>query len=166
MPLHLAVLADEAVDGHREWFERLAAREDEREREAVPGVDERDDGQCRQARCRQGERDAPEGAERRAAVDQRRLLQLARDPVEVALHHPGAERDDPEREQEDQADAGVVEAVGRIHEVEGHELRDPRHEVRHHERQEERAVAGEAIAREGEPPSEVTTRARPTVPSP
>ena len=76
--------------------------------------------------------------EPRVAVDERRLLDVVRDLVEEALHHPDDEaRVDPGVD-EDQAEAGVEQPELRQREVEGNDEQDRRDDP-HEQRRDQRA---------------------------
>ena len=64
-----------------------------------PETDHREDGQ------RERQHDSPEDLRRRRAVDARRLVELLRDRVEVALHQPGV---DTHRAAEVDEDQGCI----------------------------------------------------------
>ena len=73
----------------------------------VPAENERQDEGRDHARQRDRKDDAEERAPGRAAVHQRRLLHLRRDCVKLVAHHPDDDRQDHERVDEDESDAGV-----------------------------------------------------------
>src|SRR5438093_1094468 len=89
------------LDGERD--EAWALKQDECEEELVPGRDEREqqgeDDARREQRCDH----ANEGLHACRTVDRRRLLEVARDPADVALQHPEDERQRPDQVDEAQS---------------------------------------------------------------
>ncbi len=103
----------------------LPSGQDQREEKLVPGGDEREDGRRDETGCDDGEDDAPKNLPYRAPVDERRLVEVARNRF-VELSH----QEDPERihaEREHDADKGIQQiqpekdSVDRDHD---HLLRD------------------------------------------
>src|SRR6185437_3518524 len=82
---------EHVVDGDRQGA-RLAAGEDDTENEVVPGEDEGEDRGDDDAGARQRQGDAAEGLPQRAAVDERRFLDVGRQGLEEADHDPGDDR--------------------------------------------------------------------------
>jgi hypothetical protein len=109
---------------------------------------EREDSGDRHAGAADREDDAPDRAEAAAAVHPRRLLELARNRLEVAHHLPRAERDREPRIDDDQGPPRVEEPEPTDHSGERDEQDDPRHEIRGEDRDADVLGAGQSHARE------------------
>src|SRR6266540_2473720 len=77
-------------DGQRP---NVRARQEEREQELVPREDEREQGARHHPRQGQPQRDPGERLPAARPVDERRLLEIARQVIEETLHEPDDERD-------------------------------------------------------------------------
>ena len=107
-PLEALVGREEREQLHRDGV-LVAAQENDREQELGPEEDERQKADGHEAGDDQGQRDAPHRPEPRATIDAGRLLDIARDLVEEALHHPDDERDAEHRVDQDHPLVGVDE---------------------------------------------------------
>ena len=85
----------------------VAAGQDQGEEELVPGEDEGEHGGGEEAAARHRQDHAPEDAPAGAAVDQGRFLELERDVLDVAAHHPDHVGQVEGGVEDDQADEGV-----------------------------------------------------------
>ena len=95
-----------------------------------------------------GMHDLPEQPRQRAAVDDRRLLDLHRDLVEEALEQPDGHREGHHQVDQDQALVGVHDLqVAQRHE-ERDDDDDAREELREQHRPQQRVAAGDPVARE------------------
>ena len=125
------------------------------EQHLAPGGHEGVDGDRDDARHRGRHDDAEQRAERAAAVDLRRLVQVARDRVEVADQHPDRERQREGEVGEDQPAARAVERdPGGVADVdEDQEQRQQEEDAGEHlrgqHRDREDALAAEAVAADG-----------------
>ncbi len=139
--------ADEVEHVHGHGLYGLAAQQDGEE-ELVPGVEEDEDHGHGDAAARLRQDDVPQGLEAVGAVEEGRLLHLARDVLEVGHHEPDRERQ-REREVDDhEAAVGVDPADA----VEQQEVGDHEPDRRQHLRREgveaERLLALEPEPRE------------------
>src|SRR4051812_532013 len=134
---HDSLDADEPRQEQRQGRQARALEEDEGQEELVPRRDEgeerRDDDAGREQRRDHGAEDG----EAARAVDHRRLLDVARDPADVALQHPEDERQRPDDVDEDEA--GV--RVGQVQLPEQQEERDDDQDQREHLAEQDPAEA-------------------------
>ena len=123
-----ALRAGLARDHDRQGL-RVEAGQQRSEEIFVPAQDERQDERRDHARQRDRQDDAEEGAPDRAAVDQRRLLHLGRDCVELVAHDPDDDRQHHQRVDQDQADPRVEQRQLLVEDEERHR--------QHHRRQDQ-----------------------------
>ena len=107
----------------------LGARQHEREQEIVPGEDEGEDGGGEEARARHREDDLPDHLPARAAVDQRAFLELERDVLDVAAHHPDDIGQAEGRVEDDEAVIGVDPAEIDVEQEDREDDGDRRHQA-------------------------------------
>ena len=87
---------DELRDPERQRRQVGALDHDEGEEELVPGGDEREQRGHHDSRREEGSDDPVQDLEPAGAVDGRRLLQITRDSLDVAVEHPQHERERPD----------------------------------------------------------------------
>src|SRR5205814_8170542 len=123
-PLDL-VSADEVGERDRQR-PHLRAREEEGEQELVPREDEGEQRARDDSRDREPQRDARERTPARGAVDESRLLEVAREVVEETLYEPDDERHVERQVGDDQRPARVEHLVLAEEQEERHGGRDRR----------------------------------------
>src|ERR1700722_3401535 len=100
-------LAKEAGDHDRDRLGLRRRGEDQREQELVPAREKAEDDRGHDARAHDRDEHARHHTKPRASVDQRRTVEAHWHALEIAAHHPRAERQQEGRVSDDEASAGV-----------------------------------------------------------
>src|SRR5438445_12058185 len=121
------VVGGEAGDDDRDGLGSHAGGEDHGEQIVVPGGHEGEHRGRDEAGCGGGQQHTQHHAGSAAAIDEGGLVELARDPLEVALEQPDGERQREREVGHHQGQQAVEEAQGLDDEVERNDERDARH---------------------------------------
>ena len=105
----------------------LGARQHQREEEVVPGEDEGEDRGGEQAGARHRQHHLPQHLPARAAIDQRAFLELERNVLDIAAHHPDHVGQAEGRVEDDQPVIGVDPAEPDIEQEDREDDGDRRH---------------------------------------